>query len=47
MGCPTGGCVGCPTGGPVGLLTNDDHHYVALFSSLEQTHCAFVVCDSE
>ena len=25
----------------------DDHFYIALFSTLEQTHCAFAACDSE
>ena len=24
-----------------------DHFYIALFSALEQTHCAVVACDSE
>ena len=24
---------------------DDDRFYIALFSSLEQTHCAFVTCD--
>lgn len=42
-----GECVGCPMGGPVGLLTDDEHLYVALSSSLEQTYCAFVVYDSK
>ena len=26
---------------------DDDRFYTALFSALEQTHCAFVACDSK
>ena len=31
------------------LWTNDDDHFyiIALFSTLKQTHCAFVTCDSK
>ena len=24
-----------------------DHFYIALFSTLEQTHCTYIACDSE
>ena len=27
--------------------SSHDHFYIALFSALEQTHCALVACDSE
>ena len=26
---------------------DDDHFYIALFSALEQTHCALLACDSK
>ena len=37
---------------PLVTLTNSiliiiDHFYMALFSALEQTHCAYVTCESE